>query len=105
MSDKQVLLTRESPAYWRVTINHPRLNIFCPDTIPQLNQVITAIEADEQVKVVVFDSAVPGFFLCHYDFLEDLSDGTVLPPCPTKLQPPPHILVRQSQLPAMHIAS
>jgi hypothetical protein len=24
----QILLTRRSPAYWRVTINHPPLNIF-----------------------------------------------------------------------------
>ena len=39
MSDKQILLTRRSPAYWRVTINHPPLNIFGPDTIPQLNEV------------------------------------------------------------------
>jgi hypothetical protein len=29
---KQILLTRRSPAYWRVTFNHPPLNIFGPDT-------------------------------------------------------------------------
>jgi enoyl-CoA hydratase/carnithine racemase len=59
---KQILLTQRSPTYWRVTINHPPLNIFGPDTIPQLNEIITALETDEHVKVVVFDSAVPGFF-------------------------------------------
>jgi len=26
--------------------------------LPQVNEIITAIEADQQVKVVVFDSAV-----------------------------------------------
>ena len=66
---KQILVARHSPGYWRVTINHPPLNIFGPDTIPPFNEAITAIETDEQVKVVVFDSAVPGFFLTHYDFL------------------------------------
>jgi len=55
-------LTRRSPAYWRVTFDHAPLNIFGPDTIPQLNEIITALEKDEQVKVVVFDSAVDGFF-------------------------------------------
>src|SRR5437762_8881730 len=55
---KQIHLTRRSPYYWRVTINRPPLNIFGPDTIPQLNDAITAIETDEQVKVVVFDSAI-----------------------------------------------
>jgi len=59
-----------------VTINHPPLNIFGPDTIPQLNEIITALETDEQVKVVVFDSAVQGVFLTHYDFLAKLEDTT-----------------------------
>ena len=62
MSDKRVFLTKHSPAYWRVTFNHPPLNIFGPEAIPQLDEVITAIETDEDVKVVVFDSAVEGFF-------------------------------------------
>jgi len=44
-----------------VTFDHPPLNIFGPETIPQLNEIITALEKDEQVKVVVFDSAVDGF--------------------------------------------
>ncbi len=30
--------------------------------------MITALEADDRVKVVVFDSAVDGFFLTHYNF-------------------------------------
>jgi len=105
MKAKQVLLARRSPAYWRVTINHPPLNIFGPDTIPQLNEVITAIETDEQVKVVVFDSAIEGFFLTHYDFLAKIEDTTSLPPGPTGLQPLPDMLVRLSRAPVVSIAS
>ena len=102
---KQILLTRRTPAYWRVTINHPPLNIFGPDTIPQLNEIITALETDEYVKVVVFDSAVEGFFLTHYDFLAKLEDTTSLPPGPTGLQPLPDMLVRLSRAPVVSIAS
>jgi enoyl-CoA hydratase/carnithine racemase len=102
---KQILLTRRTPAYWRVTINHPPLNIFGPDTIPQLNEIITALETDEYVKVVVFDSAVQGFFMTHYDFLAKLEDTTSLPPGPTGLQPLPDMLVRLSRAPAVSIAS
>src|SRR5256885_3149471 len=102
---KQILLTRQSPAYWRVTFNHPSLNIFGPDTIPQLNEIITALETDEHVKVVVFDSAVQGFFLTHYDFLAKLEDTTSLPPGPTGLQPLPDMLVRLSRAPVASIAS
>ena len=102
---KQILLTRRTPAYWRVTFNHPPLNIFGPEAIPQLNEIITALETDEHVKVVVFDSAVQGFFLTHYDFLAKLEDTTSLPPGPTGLQPLPDMLVRLSRAPVASIAS
>jgi len=104
-STKHVHLTRRSSYYWRVTIDHPPLNIFGPDTIPQLNEIVTALETDEHVKVVVFDSAVEGFFLTHYDFLAKLEDTTSLPPGPTGLQPLPDMLVRLSRAPVVSIAS
>jgi enoyl-CoA hydratase/carnithine racemase len=102
---KQIHLTRRSRNYWRVTIDHPPLNIFGPDTIPQLDEVITAIETDEDVKVVVFDSAVEGFFLTHYDFVAPVENTTRLPPGPTGLQPLPDMLVRLSRAPVVSIAS
>jgi enoyl-CoA hydratase/carnithine racemase len=102
---KQIHLTRHSRNYWRVTIDHPPLNIFGPDTIPQLDEVITAIETDEDVKVVVFDSAVEGFFLTHYDFVAPIENTTRLPPGPTGLQPLPDMLVRLSRAPVVSIAS
>src|SRR5438552_16003081 len=102
---KQIHLTRRSPHYWRVTIDHPPLNIFGPDTIPQLNEIITAVETDKHVKVVVFDSAVQGFFLTHYDFLARLEDTTGLPPGPTGLQPLLDMLVRRSRASVVSIAS
>jgi len=102
---KQIHLTRRSPHYWRVIIDHPPLNIFGPDTIPQLDAVITAIETDEDVKVVVFHSAVEGFFLTHYDFVAPIEHTTRLPPGPTGLQPLPDMLVRLSRAPVVSIAS
>jgi len=99
---KQVFLTRRSTAYWRVTFNNPPLNIFGPETIPQLNEIITALETNEQVKVVVFDSAVDGFFLTHYNFLAKLEVSTA---GPTGLQPLPDMLVRLSRAPVVSIVS
>jgi enoyl-CoA hydratase/carnithine racemase len=102
---KQVILYRPTNHYWRVTFDHPPLNIFGPEAIPQLNEIITALETDEKVKVVVFDSAVDGFFLTHYDFLAPVEDTTRLPPGPTGLQPLPDMLVRLSRAPVVSIAS
>jgi enoyl-CoA hydratase/carnithine racemase len=100
-----ILVTRRSPAYWRATFDHPPLNIFGPAMIPQLNEVITALETDAHVKVVVFDSAVEGFFLTHYDFLAKLEDTTRLPPGLTGLQQLPDMLVRLSRAPVVSIVS
>jgi enoyl-CoA hydratase/carnithine racemase len=102
---KQVYLTRRTSHYWRVTFDHPPLNIFGPESIPQLNEIVTALETDEHVKVVIFDSAVQGFFLTHYDFLARIEDTTGLPPGPTGLQPLPDMLVRLSRAPVVSIAS
>jgi enoyl-CoA hydratase/carnithine racemase len=102
---KRIRLERRLPSYWRVTFDHPPLNIFGPESIPPLNEIVTAIETDDRVKVVVFDSAVEGFFITHYDFLAKLEDSTSMPPGPTGLQPLPDMLVRLSRAPVVSIAS
>jgi enoyl-CoA hydratase/carnithine racemase len=102
---RQIRLERISSAYWRVTFDHPPLNIFGPDTIPQLEEIVRSLESDTSVKVVVFDSAVEGFFLTHYDFLARLEESTSLPPGTTGLQPLPDMLARLSRAPVVSIAS
>ena len=88
-----------------MTFDHPPLNIFGPETIPQLNEIVTALETDSDVKVVVFDSAVEGFCLTHYNFLAKPEDTLKLPPGPTGLPPIADTLVRLSRAPFVSIAS
>jgi enoyl-CoA hydratase/carnithine racemase len=104
MSNKQFFLTKESPALWRVTFNNPPVNIFGPKSIQQLDEIITAIESDKQLKVVVFDSAIDGFFMTHYDFLSPAEETNSLPLGPTGLLPWPDLLVRLSRVPVVSIA-
>src|SRR6185295_1352978 len=100
-----IRLAKRSPEYWRVTFDYPPLNIFVPEMLPQVKKIITAIETDEQVKVVVFDSAVEGFFLIHLDFLAKLDDLAHLSPGPTGLHPWPEMLGRLSRASVVSIAS
>jgi enoyl-CoA hydratase/carnithine racemase len=102
---QEIRLERRLSSYWRVTFAIPPVNIFGPKELPQLNKIITAIEKDEQVKVVVFDSAIDGFFLTHYDFLAPLEESTKIPPGPTGLQALPDMLVRLSRAPVVSLAS
>ena len=102
---QEVRLERLTPEYWRVTLDNPPFNIFGPETIPQLNSVVTQIETDPKVKVVVIRSAVPGFFLTHFDFTAPLAATTDLPPGVTGLPALPDILVRLSRAPVVSIVS
>src|SRR5258706_1355729 len=102
---RQIHLVRRTSSYWRVTFDNPPLNIFGPETIPELNEIVTALETTEDVKVVVCDSAVEAFFLTHYNFLAKLEDTTSLLPGPTGLSPLPDMLVRLSRAPAVSIVS
>jgi enoyl-CoA hydratase/carnithine racemase len=104
-NSEQIRLERRTSLYWRVTFDHPPLNIFGPETIPQLNEIVTALETDGDVKVVVFDSTVDGFFLTHNNFLARFEDTTSLLPGPTGLSPVPDMLVRISRAPVVSIAS
>src|SRR6266849_2958725 len=101
----QIRLVRRTSSYWRVTFDNPPLNIFGPETIPELNEIVTALETDEDVKVVVFDSAVEGFFLTHYNFVPPLSATTDMLPGATGLAALPDMLVRLSRAPVVSIVS
>lgn len=100
-----IRLTRHSDAYWTVTVDIPPLNIFGPANIPQLEQVVELLETDPKVKAVVFDSAVDGFFLTHYNFLAAAEETAKFPPGRTGLQPLPDMLARLSRAPVVSIAS
>jgi enoyl-CoA hydratase/carnithine racemase len=100
----QIRVTRRSPAYWRVTFDNPPINVMGPEMVREFQDVINALEADKDVRVVVFDSAVDGYFLNHSDFLAKLEDLTSMPNGPTGLPPWPDFLARLTRLPVVSIA-
>src|ERR1700736_4054562 len=103
-NSEQIRLDRRSPAYWRVTIDNPPINVMGPEMVRHFQEVINALEADEQVRVVVFDSALDDYFLNHSDFTANFDDFTALPPGPTGLPPWPDFLVRLTRVPVVSIA-
>jgi enoyl-CoA hydratase/carnithine racemase len=58
---------RSYPGRWTITFSNPPINMFVPSTIVELRALMTDIEADPSVKVVVFQSANPEFFVSHLD--------------------------------------
>jgi enoyl-CoA hydratase/carnithine racemase len=58
---------RTNPGRWTITFNNPPINMFIPATIDELGALMTDLDADPSVKVVVFQSANPDFFVAHLD--------------------------------------
>ena len=99
-----IRLVRVSPACWRVILDNPPLNLMGAEFVLQFQEIMAAIETDENVKVVIFESAVEGYFLNHSDFLAKLEDLTQIPQGPTGLEAWPDILVRLTRAPVVSIA-
>src|SRR5277367_3066414 len=101
----KIRLVRHSDALWRVTFDLPPLNIFGPANIPQLEEIVSSLESDDRVKVVVFDSAIDGFFLTHYDFRAKPEESAKFPVGRTGLQALPDMLARLSRASVVSISS
>jgi enoyl-CoA hydratase/carnithine racemase len=55
------------PGQWTITFSNPPINMFVPTTIVELGALVAELDADPSVKVVVFQSANPDFFIAHLD--------------------------------------
>jgi enoyl-CoA hydratase/carnithine racemase len=64
---QQFTVNRKTSAYWRVTFQNPPINLLDPDTIFELLLLLDQFETDPDLKVVVFDSADPDYFIAHFD--------------------------------------
>jgi enoyl-CoA hydratase/carnithine racemase len=53
--------------YWRITIDNPPINLYDPEMFAELRVLMDRIDSDPDLKVVVFDSANPDYFVAHYD--------------------------------------
>jgi enoyl-CoA hydratase/carnithine racemase len=104
-NEGKIRLVRHCDAFWRVTFDLPPLNIFGPANMQQLEEIVSSLESDDRVKVVVFDSAIDGFFLTHYDFLAKPEESAKFPVGRTGLQALPDMLARLSRAPVVSIAS
>jgi enoyl-CoA hydratase/carnithine racemase len=58
---------RTHPGRWTISFSNPPINMFVPTTIVELGALMTNLEADPSVKIVVFQSANPDFFVAHLD--------------------------------------
>src|SRR5947209_2519267 len=51
----------------RVTLDNPPVNVLSFGLMTELSSVLAIVGKDTSVRVIVFDSAVPDFFIAHVD--------------------------------------
>ena len=78
MELSQFNIDRTFSGRWTITFNNPPINMFIPTTIVELEALMTDLEADPSVKVVVFQSANPDFFIAHLDVAKAAAQPGVL---------------------------
>ena len=57
----------ETPAYWRVVFDYPPFNIADATIFEDLQNLLARMDASPGLRVVVFESANPDFYLAHFD--------------------------------------
>src|SRR5437016_13110755 len=60
-------IIEETSAYWRALFDHPPLNIVGVDMFEGLQDLLARMDASPSLRVVVFESANPDFYLAHFD--------------------------------------
>src|SRR5271154_5492034 len=63
----QFTVSEITPAYWQISFSNPPINLQDPDTILELQELVSMLETDDALRIVVIESADPDFFINHYD--------------------------------------
>lgn len=96
-----VHIKKISAAYWQITLDNPPINLFDQEMSDELQALVADLENDDEVKVVVFDSADPDYFMSHVDLIK--TGEFDLEPKATGLASFPDFLRRLEQAPFVTI--
>ncbi|HEY3606314.1 MAG TPA: enoyl-CoA hydratase/isomerase family protein [Pseudonocardiaceae bacterium] len=64
---RQFSLSRPAAGFLRATFDRPPVNLLDGDTIGELADITEILDTDPELRVVVFDSVNPDFFMARYD--------------------------------------
>jgi enoyl-CoA hydratase/carnithine racemase len=64
----------QTPAYWQVVFDYPPFNVLDATVFQALQDLLGRMERSSQLRVVVFESAIPDFYLSHFDLTGKLGN-------------------------------
>ena len=102
-SATHIRIIEETSAYWKVVFDNPPFNVLDTGIFEGLQDLLARIDASPQVRVIVFESANPEFYLSHFD-LEGDTRSLINTAGPSGLPLLLDTFVRLSKSPAVSIA-
>src|ERR1700732_3392993 len=66
----------ETPAYWRVVFDYPPFNMVDATIFEGLQDLLVRMDTRQSLRVVVFESANPDFYLAHFDLTGKIGNIT-----------------------------
>ena len=73
-SAEPVQVIEESSAYWRVVFEHPPFNMLDDSIFDGLQDLLFRMDTNPNLRVVVFESSNPEFYLAHFDLTGKLGN-------------------------------
>src|SRR5437867_11893762 len=102
-SAAHVRVIEETSAYWRVRFENPPFNIVDATIVEGLQDLLARMDASPCLRVVVFESANPDFYLAHFD-LTDKTGNITTAVWPSVLPILMAMFVRLTKSPVVRIA-
>ena len=90
--DYKMIVVEKNRGVATATIDAPPINVMTPELWFELDALSLEVEADQDVRVLVFRSAHPDFFIAHFDVSAILDRPTGKPPVPTRKMKAFHVM-------------
>jgi len=102
-SSMPLRIVEKTPAYWGVLFDNPPLNVVDSSVFEGLQELLSRMDASPDLRVVVFESANPEFYLAHYD-MTGKSASVARTLGPSGLPIPTDAFIRLTKSPVVSIA-
>jgi enoyl-CoA hydratase/carnithine racemase len=73
-SNAPIQTIEETPTFWRVVFNYPPFNVMDDTIFDGLQHLLGRMDGSPDLCVVVFESAIPDFYLAHFDLTGKLGN-------------------------------
>jgi enoyl-CoA hydratase/carnithine racemase len=75
-SPAPIRVIEETSAYWTIVFDYPPFNVVDGALYDALQDLLGRMDASQSLRVVVFESAIPDFYLSHFDLTGKLGNIT-----------------------------